>query len=294
MAESGKKSPGDVYKIQKIWVNTKKGLRKEVISFKFTSITKASDISKCCVSITEITGLKENQESKYLRDKCDFEYWIKLGDAVTPIDCYIELFLKQMLTNETSRCSIKTKSDDVVSFVIKLQSVDFGGYYFNQPLPEIVSLAQHYKENGVQMYKKWPLFAHEYFNKAAKLLISLQPFDTLCERTEGMKEADPIFLRDLLENIYMNIAACLIKEQRYDDALHVLEFTDRPDNVPEKAIYRRALAYYHSHQFKEAKETLERIDYQNNKECNALHANAVEKMKESQEKYTDMVKKMFS
>lgn len=294
MAESSKKTPGDVYKIKKIYVNTKKGLRKEVISFKFTTITKASDLSKCCVSITEITGLKEDHESKYLREKCESDYWIKLNDALTPIDCYIELFLKQMLTNETSRCTIKTKSGNDITFVMKLQRIEFGGYYFEQELPEVVSLAQHYKENGVQMYKKWPLFANEYFNKAAKLLISLLPFETLCERTEGMKEADPKFLNDLFENIQMNIAACLLKEERYDDALHVLEFTDRPDNVPEKAIYRRALAYYHSKQFQEAKDTLERIDYQNNKELQALHANSIEKLKESNENYTNMVKKMFS
>lgn len=291
---SVRKLPQDVYKIKKIWVDDKKGLRKEVESFKFTSITKATDLSKCCVSITEITGLKENHDSNYLRDKCVSEYWITLGDAVTPFDCYIETFLKEMLINETSRCSIKTRSGDVISFKIGMQRIEFGGYYYQQSLPAIVSLAQHYKENGVKMFKKWPLFAHYYFNKAAKCLISCKPFDTLDERDENMKEADPKFLQNLLENIYSNIAACLLKEKRYDDALHVLEYAKRPDDVPEKAIYRLALTLYHANQFKEAKDTLERIKYQENKECHALYANIMEKWKQTNEQYTDMVKKMFA
>jgi len=286
-------SDGNKYNVNKQWVNEKKGLKKELINLRFSSIMKATDLSKCCVTISEVVGLQDC-ESEYLRETDTNEYWIKLGSGITPVDCYVELFLKEMLIGETSRCYIQTKSGGNISFKMKLNRIEFGSYLFQLPFKEIVSLARHYKENGVKMFKKYPLFAHEYFNKAAKCLISLLPFDTLCERVPDVgDELKPEVLQPLLENVYMNIAACLIKEKRYEDALHVLEFTDRPDNVPDKAIYRRAQAHFYSNQLDEAKTVLERINYKESKDCLALYTNVFEKWKVSNEKYTKMVKKMF-
>lgn len=283
------------YPIEKEWVDAKKGLRKELISYRFQSTIKANDLSKCCVAITELNGLKDYHASAYLRDEQkNMDYWITMSNALTPIDCYIELFLKRMLIGETSRCSIRTKSNDCISFVMRLIRVEFNGYVYAMKLPEVVALAKHYRENGVKMFKEYPLFAHDYFNKAAKLLISCEPFETLGERETGMVEADARVLREQLETILSNICQCLIKQQRYEEAAHVMEFADRPENVTEKHIYRRANALYLLGKLDEAKHTIERINYRDKKECLQLHNNIMEKLNESNQKYRKMIKSMFA
>lgn len=287
-------SKNDEYPVAKEWTDAKRGLRKELIAFKYQSVTKASDISKCLVSISEVSGLRDSHDTEYLRGDNNTEYWVTLGDALTPIDYYIEIFLKQMLIGETSRCTITTKSTKSIQFALKMIRIEFGGYFYSKSLPELVHIVQHYKENGVKMFKKYPLFAHEYFSRAAKLLISYLPFNTLQEREMNTEEWTPESLQELLETIYMNLAACLIKEKRYEEALHVLEFTDRNENVPDKAIYRRATAHFHLGQLDEAKSILERINYKESKECNALYQNVVGEWKSANDKYAKMVKKMFA
>lgn len=282
------------YEIPRIWTNDKKGLKKELISFKFKSVVKANDLSKCSVILSEVEGLQDHHETDILRKGNNVECLVELGRAITPIDCYVELFLKKMAIGEKSRCSITTKSGQVISFVLLMMHIDFDGYYYSKSLQEIVELAQLYKDNGVKMFKKYPLFAQEYFNRAAKLLITCLPFDTLAERELGKNGADPEQLQRLLENIQMNVAACLIKQQRYDEVLHVLEFAKRTENVPEKAIYRRALSCYHLGLLEEAKEILEQVNHHENKEFNALHTNVMNGLKKSNENYSKMVKKMFS
>lgn len=283
------------YPIEREWIDETKGLRKELISFKFQSMTKANDLSKCCVAITELNGLKDQHASLYLRDdQKNSDYWITIANAVTPIDYYVDTFLKRMAIGETSRCSIRTKSNDFISFVLRLIRVEFGGYIYSKNLPELVSLAQRYRENGVKMFKQYPLFAHEYFNKAAKLLISCEPFETLEERKTELDGADPVQLRELLEAILSNICQCLIKQQRYEEAVHVIEFADRPDNVTEKQIYRRANALYLLGKLDEAKKTIERINYKDKKECLLLHNNIMEKLNEANQEYRKMVKNMFA
>lgn len=283
------------YPIEIEWTDKKKGLRKELISFRFQSTTKANETSKCCVAITELNGLKDHHASVYLRnERKNTDYWITISHALTPIDCYVELFLKRMLIGETSRCSIQTKSNDCISFVMRLIRIEFGGYMHAKKLPDIIAFAQHYRENGVKMFKDYPLFAHEYFNKAAKLLISCEPFETLGERETGMVESDARMLRDQLETILSNICQCLIKQQRYEEAVHVMEFADRPDNVTEKHIYRRANALYLLGKLDEAKQTIERINFRDKKECLQLHGNIMMKLNESNQNYRKMIKSMFA
>lgn len=282
------------YPVAEEWNDEKRGLRKELITFEYECVTKASDLSKCLVVISDVDGLRDNHDTEYLRCGNNTEYLVTLGDACTPIDYYIEIFLKQMLTGETSRCTINSKSNASIKFVLKMIRIEFGGYFHAKSLADVVQIVQHYKENGVKMFKKYPLFAHEYFGRAAKLLISFLPFNTLKERDMDIGASSPEFLQELLETIDMNLAACLIKEKRYDEALHVLEFTNRTESVPHKAIYRRATAHYHLGQWDEAKSILERINYKENKECNALYENVIAEWKLSNEKYSQMVKKMFA
>lgn len=274
------------------WEDPSKGLQKQIIDYKFTTLTKPTELSKCCVTICGIDGLQDHHESMHLNsDK--FEHWITLGEALTPIDCYIDVFLKEMLVGETSLCSIQTKSGACIKFQLKIIKIDLGGYYFELSFKRCVAISQKYKENGVIMFKKYPIFAQQYFNLAAKLLISLLPFDTLEERDPDKEKFNPQDLQAMLENIQTNIAACLIKQERYEDALHVLEFTNRAENVPEKALYRRALAHFQYGQFEDAKKIIERTNLKENKECMALYKDVMVQWKASNQQYSNMVKKMF-
>lgn len=281
----------DKHLVDNGWEDKSRGLRKEVVDFKFDSIVKASDLSRCLVEVLEVNNLNPDvHKSNYLQN-IEEEFWLVMGHALTAIDCYVEEFLKQMLTNETSKCLITTKSSGVIDFTVKMKKIEFGGYYCEQPAQKMFELAKSYKENGVQMFKEFPLFAHNYFNLAAKCLLSFNPFDETNVSTDStLKKSD--FL-ELLQSIYLNIAACLVKENRYDDILHVLSYTITQDNPSEKAVYRLALAYFHLKEFDSAKNTIERINYKNNKDLVQLMAKILEHWKVDNDKYSSMVKKMF-
>lgn len=280
--------------IDKVWTDEAKGLRKEVINFKYCTVVKASELSKCLVDILDIQSF-DNSKCKtnfVVEQNVGKEFWVEIGHALTPIDCYVEEFLKQMFTNETSKCFISTKSSGVIEFTMRLKRIEFGGYYYEQSASRMYELAKLYKENGVKMFKEFPLFAHNYFNQAAKCLLSFNPFEDIEDVTDGTYNRKDF--EDLLQNIYLNIAACLVKQQRYDDILHVLQFSTIQDEPSEKAVYRLALAYYHLKQFENAKNTIERIDYKNNKDLVTLMAKVYESWKVDNHKYSNMVKKMFA
>lgn len=282
----------DEHLIDAVWEDDSKGLRKELVSFEFSSVVKASELSKCLVEVVEVRNLGD-RKSHYLSESVGKELWIGIGTSVTPIDCYIEEFLKQMFTNETSRCFIKTKSSECVEFVIKLKEIEFGGFYCEQPASKMFEVAKQYKENGVKMFKDYPLFAQNYFNLAAKCLLSFIPFDNgedpLADSEIARKDFD-----ELLQNINLNIAACLLKQNRYDDVLHVLKYSVNQAHPSEKAANRLASAYFHLKQFENAKNIIERVNHKGNKDLTQLLAKVYEHWKVDHDKYSNMVKKMFA
>ena len=280
--------------VDKVWTDEAKGLRKELISFRYNSIVKASELSKCCVEILDVQNPNPEKYKKNYLLMIGEEFWVKIGHAVTPIDCYVEEFLKQMLINETSKCFITTKSSGTIEFTMRLKEIQFEGYFFEQSASKMYELAKLYKENGVKMFKDYPLFAHNYFNLAAKCLLSFNPFTDIQDVLEDGCKIKKEDFEELLQNIYLNIAACLLKQQRYDDILHVLKFAMDQTEPSEKAVYRLALAYFHLNQFENAKNTIERINYKNNKDLVQLMANVAKYWKADNDKYSNMVKKMFS
>lgn len=282
----------DKHLIDKVWQDEAKGLRKEVIEFQYCSIVKANEFSRCLIEVFDINNLcVEKHKTNYLAEEnIGGEFWIEMGHALTPIDCYIEEFLKEMLMNETSKCSITTKASERIEFTLRLKRIEFGGYYFEQSANKMFETAKLYKENGVKMFKDNHLFAHNYFNIAAKCLLSFQPFDdnlSVCD----LKQQD---FDDLLQIIYLNIAACLIKQQRYDEIPHVLNYSIEQKNPSEKAVYRLAFAYFHLKQFENAKKVIEKIDYKNSRELVQLMAKINESLKVDHNNYSNMVKKMFT
>ncbi|XP_053667514.1 peptidyl-prolyl cis-trans isomerase FKBP5 [Anopheles marshallii] len=275
-----------------VYEDSAKGLRKERLSFRFTTAEKPTELSRCLVAIGEV-GETGTRETNYLTTGTTTERWITIGTALTPVDCYVEQLLQQMLTNEESKCTISTRPEgnDIV-FTMKLICIEDQKYYYELTVPESLALAQRYKENGVKMFSKYPRFAHAYFNRAAKCLLSWAPIEQLDPAIEGAGTVEQ--MQSLLETLYLNIAACLIKQNRFEEVLHVLRYTDQQDAPSAKAMYRKALAQFKVKQFTEALATLERIDYATSKECSALHKQIVQSRQQEDSKYNSMVKKMFA
>lgn len=269
--------------------------RKELVRFSYCTVVKPSELSKCLVEIIEIHNLNPaTHATSYLTaDHIEREFWVEIGHSLTPVDCYVEEFLRQMFTNEMSKCSIATKSGVEISFTMRLKRIEFGGYYCEQSARKMFELARLYKDNGVKMFKDYPTFAHNYFNLAAKCLLSFNPFDDILDVLTGTKLNRKDF-EDLLHVIYLNIAACLLKQKRYDDILHVLSYIIEQEEPSEKAVYRLASAYFHLQQFENAKVTIERVNFKDNKDLAQLMIKVQDSWKVDQAKYSNMVKKMFN
>ncbi|XP_055617220.1 uncharacterized protein LOC129762728 [Toxorhynchites rutilus septentrionalis] len=273
-----------------VWTDVTKGLRKERISFRFMSMTKPSYLSRCLITITNISGLS-GRKSNILKPREEIvEQWIEIGTGITPVDCYIELFLIQMLTNETSKCVISCKNCEI-SFILNLLRIEDHGYYHDKSPEQMLTLAKQYKENGVKMFPEYTLFAHRYFNLASKCLLACSPLEDL-EPLEK-KHDTTREMQSLLEVLYLNISACLIRQCRYDEVLHVLGYLEKVEKPLDKAIYRKASAQFHIKLYKEAISTLERIDYTTNKDCMALYQRIKIAKQQEDIKYSNMVKKMF-
>uniref|UniRef100_A0A182TAM3 FKBP_N_2 domain-containing protein n=1 Tax=Anopheles maculatus TaxID=74869 RepID=A0A182TAM3_9DIPT len=207
---------------------------------------KPSELSRCLVAIGAVEGIGTH-ETSYLGAGATEERWITIGTAVTPVDCYVELLLQQMLTNEESKCTINNRQGIDITFTVKLIRIEGQKYYYELSVAESVALAKQYKENGVKMFAKYPLFAHTYFNQAAKCLLSWSPIDQLDPAIEGVETVKE--MHSLLETLYLNIAACLIKQNRFEEVLHVLRYTDQQETPSAKATYRKALAQFKIKQF---------------------------------------------
>lgn len=251
---------------------------------------KPTELSRCFVTISEISN-HDDIESHFLSTKSSFtEQWISIGCSTTPVDCYIELLLKEMHINEKSKCIITCRSKSI-QFTMSLLKITDGGYYYEQTPASLLNLARQYKENGVKMFAKYPLFAHRYFSRATKCLLSCAPLEDLDPNRESVETIRE--MQSLLETLYLNISACLIKQNRFEEVLCVLEYNDQRENPSEKAVYRKALAQFHLKRFEQAQQTLERIDYSRIAECATLYGKVREAWHVENNVYNAMVKKMF-
>lgn len=282
--------------VGKVWENKEKGLKKTCLEVNFVSIDKPTELAKCIVKFSSIQNL-DSRKSNYLKEENEIS--IKIGHAITPIDCYIEEFLKQMCTNELSRCEIMTKSGKSITFDVLLKTIEYDDndqiYYSNLSPAELFELAKHYKECGVKMFKEYSLFAHIYFNSAAKCLLSCNDLqaDELNDKLKStdVKKKD---FDELLHIIYSNIAACLIKEGRYDEIIGILKFVKHDENPNDKAAFRLATAYIHIKEYEEAEAIIKRVkDYKSNKDLMVLLEKVHKLSKFDKEKSSDMAKKML-
>ncbi|XP_063696216.1 protein Bride of doubletime isoform X1 [Culicoides brevitarsis] len=187
------------------------------------------------------------------------------------------------------------RKSEEISFTVSMKRIEHGGDWHEKSFSEILTLAKQYKEHGVKMFKQFPVqFAHFYFAKAAKCLLMYKPFGDLEERAKN-ENVDASELIPLLRNIYTNIAACLLKQNRINDVIDLLGFVEWAEEpVPEKAVYRLATAYFSKKDYDKARDVIKKLpNYAENKELMALLAKINQESKAGDEKYANMVKKMF-
>lgn len=278
------------------WQKPELGLTKKLLCFSWVSIDLPTELSECLVRFDDIDGLGD-RESAYL--SLEGPRVIQLGSGVTAVDFLVDIVFQHMYTGETSRVFIKTKSGDMIQFTATLLSIQTSRYLYQLSAKEMLDWALEQKNQGVAMFKKWPSIAQRYFNRAAKGLISFKPFDAINAEESDISGKQ---FQDLHDSVCLNIAACLLKEQRYEDVLHVLnESTDQPTDISnesdrpisEKAVYRRALAHFHLKQLDEARTQLERVNYGQNRDLLALWKKIVQQQSEYKDNYAKMVRKMF-
>lgn len=278
-----------------VWEHPELGLRKQLISFSFHSIDHPTELSECLVRFEDVLGLG-NRESNYLSQPGE-EQLVQMGSGETAVDFLIDRVVQQMYAGESSRINILTQGGDTIEFTLTLIEIRSSGYLYQLSPKEMLHWALAQKNHGVAMFKKWPAMAQRYFNQAAKGLISFKPFDVVTVEKDGISGEE---LYDLHDVVCLNVAACLLKERRYEDVLHVLQdATERTSDgvagrlVSEKAVYRRALAHFHLKQLDEARTQIERINYSQNREQLALWKDIVKEQTVYQGNYARMVRKMF-
>lgn len=273
------------------WKLERKGLYKKVLALEFTKVEKPHQAAKVVINVEKVENLKD-RESQWLGEKTlNTDQIMEMGTALTPIDCYLELLVQQMMLGETAECTIKTKGGEEIKIVLTLQEIKSTKGIQQLTVPEMYNLAMRYKENGVKMFKTYPIFAHEYFVKAAKCLISYKNFEGLTKKRDGVAGKD---MQELFTQVQTNLAACLLNEKRYDDVIYQTNFVDKTNKPSEKSIYRRAMAYYHMHEFELAQKTIEKVpDYKDKKEFANLYEKVSVSWKNSNAQYKGMVQKMF-
>ncbi|KAL5283859.1 hypothetical protein ACFFRR_006254 [Megaselia abdita] len=274
-------------KLTESWEDINKGIGKKTVTFDSTRLINPTEVSKVKVIISKISNL-ENRHSQYL-ETVDQEFIIQMGSAVSPIDYYIETLLLHIKKDELCECFIKTSAAKI-TFHLEILDIEDVRSLFSLKLKDIFELAQKYKANGVEIYKKYPKFSEDYFCRAAKILISCKPFDQLTEKDDGV---DGTELKTFLQNLYNNIAACKIREGKFDDVLFLTESVEYSvKEASEKAVYRRALALCNLQKYEEGKKLLDTYGTRNS-EMEKLYKKIQSEWKVSEEKYASLVRKMF-
>ncbi|TMW51384.1 hypothetical protein DOY81_003508 [Sarcophaga bullata] len=274
------------------WQLERKGLHKKVLELQFTKVEKPHPVSEVVIIVERIENLN-GRESQWLNEETmNTEQAMEMGSALTPIDYYLEILVQQMMPGEKAECTIKTKKpEEKVKIILSLKEIKESKSIQTLTVPEMYNLAIKYKENGVKIFKTYPLFAHEYFARAAKCLISFKKFEGLTKKRDGVAGKD---MQDLFIQLQTNLAACLLNEKRYDDVIYQTNFVDTMNNPSDKSVYRRAMAYYHKNEFELAHNTIEKVaDFREKKDFANLYQKVKDGWKDSNKQYKGMVKKMF-
>lgn len=279
-----------------LWTDERLGLSKELLDFDFVAMERPSELDVCEVTFSDRVNC-DGRESAFLPtlgaaedgSEASNGALVAIRGARTPLDCLLAVVLQEMMPGERSRVRIVTRAAVTIQLTVALSAIrpQAKRYLFQLSPGEMADWAAEQKDAGVALFKREAVsFAHAAFARAAKGLISLKPF-------EKLTDVEPQRVRQLFGMVCQNLAACLLKQRRYEDALYVLlDVTDAPD-AAERAIYRRAVAHFHLRQLDEARAQIERLNYAQNREQRTLHEDIVREQSEYRSEYSNMVRKMF-
>lgn len=294
------------------WCDAALGVSKHLLDFQFVAMDRPTDLDECDVVVTERNAECAARHSEWLRgDDGGDAIRVRLRTARTEFDCVLGIVLQQMMPGERSRVNIATRGQVLLELTLQLQRICpvAGGnkrHLHQLTSAELVDWAGEQKANGVALFRRKEMCMAQYaFARAAKALVSLKPFDKTADKaaaeliTAGTKTQIAKEWQLLYESVCVNLAACLLRQQRWEDVLYVLQDAtkrgtiDAPGIPDPRAIYRRAVAHFNLRQLDEARIQIERMKWQSNAELKLLRDAIVREQNAYASRYSNMVRKMF-
>ncbi|KZC06647.1 PREDICTED: peptidyl-prolyl cis-trans isomerase FKBP62 [Dufourea novaeangliae] len=284
----------------KMWESADKIVRKDVINPGFF-LWKPTECASCGVLIeniqvvnTSADDLKEKFNSTIL-DGTN-EKTLVIGEANCEIDCHIERAIQMMNIHEKSvvTLNISLENNDkplIIKFEVTLTKMEPYEPIWEWTPEEKYRIALKYKEFGVVLFQqsRWVDAFHK-FSKACKILITLEPIYDL--KLDKRLEGDINNLRLVL---YNNMAGCQLNRKNYEYTISLCTkiLNKETDNV--KALYRRGVAYGSLRNVENAVADLKMAVTLEPNNCAVKEKLLIynTKVQEANEKFEDMVKKMF-
>ena len=143
--------------------------------------------------------------------------------------------------------------DKQLKFNIILRSFNRSADLADLEADEKLERAQHHKDKGTDLFRLKRLnFAIKRYEKATNIVTAITDTTDLPESLQNQ-------CKTLKCHCYLNLAACHLKEERYEKAIncakHALEIEE--NNV--KGLFRRGQARFKLHQYSEALEDIQKV-----------------------------------
>ncbi|XP_050589387.1 uncharacterized protein LOC126921676 [Bombus affinis] len=282
------------------WKSADNIVRKDIIK-PGTFSRKPTDCASCEVVIENINVINASVED--LKNKFNSQILhgiskevLTIGEANCEIDRQIERAIQMMMVLEKSLVTIDIMLegiDDrlVIKFEITLNKVEPYKPIWEWSPQDKYSIALKYKEAGVCLFQKHRYVDAFYkFSKACKILITLEPIQDLeLDKTLETK------INNLRLILYNNMAGCQLSRKNYEHTISLCNkiLNKEANNV--KALYRRGVARGN---LKDVENAVTDLKYAVSLEP---HNQVIKeqltiyntKLQEANQKFEDMVKKMF-
>lgn len=256
---------------------------------KVYSINKTSI---CIVKINNTIAIPGSLETNYLKNINQKPFKIFIGKALNLIDWMIEKVLLTMADSEYCECIILIDGINLSFKLLLVEVVHQTQFIHDMSISDIFTHAVSYKENGVKCFKAYPSVSHEMFSRAAKLLLTYLLTDGL-DTTLNANTVEKPEIKLLYETLCSNLAACLLKKDRYNDVIDILNFVGDQDHPTEKNTYRLTLAYLNTKQLEKAKYILDKVNVKESKSLSDLSLQLQSSLKCESKTYASIIRKMF-
>ena len=135
-----------------------------------------------------------------------------------------------------------------------LQSFDRSADVSELAADEKLERAQHHKDRGSELFKRARLvFALKRYNKALDIV------RTVSQPADDLPAALAQQCRTLTSQCYLNIAACHLKSELYEDVIAACTSALQLDAANVKGLFRRGTAYAKLHKVEQASADFEKL-----------------------------------